>query len=454
MPPLPTTPTKVPIPTGTIVRMGVAATLCAVLLYLAMFWQPVPVIDPTDLGLAEPPLVAVPQIDHALLRKAQDQTREQRLFLEAEPLSHLLAQSLNVSDEAARALGRPQHMVPVAELRAAADEWRGRWLFYRGKVENLTGPRPGNPVPGYGIYEATLRLANGDAVLLAFSKTPGEGVHVGGWARAEGFLLKLRDVPFPTEVTEAPLLVCGELREDFQDWQPVRAIDPEQLAHVIDTQRDGDRIEPSTDSWRTIDEDQALPLWHLGAFARDGDQRTPQQWRQVQALNAQEVWDAFKQDAVDRGTPMRVLGTLASLRTVAAHPNPAGIAEWTEAWLQLRDLGGKTIPIWVPKEVHVPLGSSLEVRGFYYRRRAYESRRGQQYWTPLFVAADLDLFVFDPGNGMKQIGLIAMPCALALIAGMFWSHRREARRSLAGEAALTARRRRRREKADATPNAT
>ncbi len=435
-----------------VARFVAAGLLMAVLLYMALFWQPVPTtIDPTDVGPMEP-LVAVPEIDTQLLAQAKDSTREERLFLEAEPLSHLLAQSLNVSEDAGRALGIPHQMISHSELAADPARWRGRWLFYRGKVEELAGPRPGHPVPGYSIYEATLRLRDGSAVLFAFSKPPGEGVHVGGWARVDGYLMKLRDVAYPQDLQSVPLLVGPRLREDYEDWAPVKQLDHERLAAVIDTQRTGDQIEPSTDSWRTIDEDQATPLWHLGAFARDGDARTPEQWRQVPALNAQEAWDAFKKDRVERGMPMRILGMLASRRTIAARPNPAGIEEWTEAWLQVRDLGGKTIPVWVPKEVTVPLGTSLEVRGYYYRRLAYEGRQGKQYWTPLFVAADLDLFIWQSGRGAKEIGTIAILASIALIGLAMWSQRREAKRSAAAEDALVERRRRRRDKSVAAPN--
>lgn len=446
MPPPPTAPPSPLLPRGAVLRLGFAATLVAALLYLVLFWQPTTPIDPTDLALPEPPLIAVPQIDNHLLEQARDSTREQRLFLEAEPLSHLLAQSLNVSDDAGQALGMPDQMVSIEELQDSPGAWRGRWLFYRGTVEELTGPRPGNPVPGYGIYEATLRLRDGGRVLFAFSRPPGEGVHVGGWARAEGYLLKLRDVTFPIELQKVPLLVGASLREDYADWQPVTALDPDKLSQVIDVQRDGDRIEVSSDSWRTIDEDQSLALWHLGAYARDAAPRTLAQWRQVPALASQDILDQFRRNEVERGTPLRVMGMLVTSRTIRAQPNPAGIERWTEAWVQVRDLGGRTIPVWVPKATNQPIGSSLEVRGYYYRRYSYETRRGVQLWTPLFVAADLDLFVFDPSTGIKEVGVWALGGMVVLLLLAFWGQRRERLRTQRHEDAMSARRRQRRTK--------
>ncbi|MGE3173950.1 MAG: hypothetical protein AB7O97_15095 [Planctomycetota bacterium] len=445
MPQSPPVPPQPLIPRGAAIRLGLAATLVAALLYVVVFWQPPKPTTPVDLT-PEPPLVAVPQLDSALLQKAKDATREDRLFLEAEPFSHLLAQALNVSEEAGRALGMPKTMVPVDDLRADPDAWRGRWLFYRGKVEDLTGPRPGHPVPGYGIYEATLKLASGERVLFAFSQPPGEGVHPGGWARAEGYVLKLRDIAYPQDLQRAPLLVGSQLREDYEDWQPVRELDGDKLSHILDVRREGDEIVTSNDSWRTLDVDQALALWHLGAYARDVAPKSFEEWRRVPALASQTIWQLFRTDSVERGTPFRVMGMLVGLRTVRARPNPAGIEEWTEAWVQVRDLGGKTIPIWVPRSVTQPLGASLEVRSYYYRRYAYESRDGQQHWVPLFVAADLEPFVFDAGTGMQQIGWIALGGMSLLVALALWGQRRERARVRGQEDALAARRRQRREK--------
>jgi hypothetical protein len=112
----------------------------------------------------------------------------------------------------------------------------------------------------------------------------------------------------------------------------------------------------------------------------------------------------------------------------------------------VRDLAGKTIPVWVPKAVSMPLGADVEVRGYYLRRYSYESYRGQQYWTPLFVAADIDPYVFGAGAGMRTIGPIALGATVLMVVLVYFAQRRERRRSLNQEDALTARRRRRRER--------
>jgi hypothetical protein len=71
---------------------------------------------------------------------------------------------------------------------------------------------------------------------------------------------------------------------------------------------------------------QSKALWHLGAYARDAAAMTKEQWRAVPPLNAQEIWESFKKNEVTRGTPMRILGTLAkSLRASGARWGVAAI---------------------------------------------------------------------------------------------------------------------------------
>jgi hypothetical protein len=435
------------------VRLAFTAILMAGLAYVVFFWQPKAPIDTSEFSEQEPMHVDVPQLDQAILAQARDGTREERLFLEREPLRHLLEKSLNVSPPVALELGMPEEPVPLAELRAHPGSYHGRWLWYRGTVEDLSGPKPGHPVAGYQIWEATLRLPDGDLVLHTFTHPPGEGVRVGGFARAEGFLLKLRDLTVPRDVQQAPLLVGASLLRDYEYWGPVAQLEPERFLRIIDARIEGDRYETTQDAWRSIDQDQAEPLWHLGAYARDHAAATLTEWRRVPALNAHDTWSAFKDNAVPRGTPMRVLGTLVKTRKIAAEPNPAMIKRWTEAWVQVADLNGKTIPFWIPKEASLPIGTDVELRGYYFRRFAYESRRGQTYWTPLFVAADLEKFEMRLGPVLREVTWIAFACVALLIAFALWNARGERRRTAQFEAELTERRRRRRLRAAPTGGA-
>jgi hypothetical protein len=388
-------------------------------------------------------VVRVPVLDTQVLAGAHDATREQRLLLEPEPLRHLLQQAIDVGPTVAAALGMPDRMVPVPELRAQAEQWKRRWLFYEGVVEDLAGPRDGNPVPGYGIHEVTIRLADGNAALAAFSLPPDESIHRGSWVRIEGYLLKLRDTTYPRPIDQAPMLVGREIQPDFEDWRPVHALLPDILAKVDDKSE-----WPQDPMWRDLEEDQAEPLWHLGAFVRDtGSERSLADWRKLGTLNAHDLHDKLIERQIDRGTPLRVFGTLIRRKTIAAPANPAGIAYWTEAWLQVREYGGSLVPIWVPKRVgELPLRANLEVRGHYYRWLAYETTSGERRKAPLFVAADLDLYELETSTTMRTIGVwLGGLTALFLIA-ILWHQRRTARASIAHARDLDARRRRRRER--------
>jgi hypothetical protein len=433
------------LPRGAAVRLGLLAALAAGLGYLVWFWQP-PLAD-AGVARGEDPQAQVraPTPDPEILAQVRDDSRSARLQLEASPLQHLLERALDVSPAAAQALRMPEQPVPLAELRAHAANWRGHWLGYRGKIVDLSGPRPGHPIANYGIYEATLQLDDGGEVVFLFSRPP-EPLAVGSVARAEGFLLKLRDTTVPRERSEVPLLVGGGLQRDFAPWGKVTALDADVLRHVVDTERAGDLVETAHEAWRTLDEDQEQPLWHLAAFARDTEGSAATDWVRAPLLDREGAWPQFTRDAVARGTPMRVQGIVAELRRRQALPNPAHVQQWTEVWLQVAELGGKTVPVWIPAAVRAEVGAGVRARAFYYRRFAYESRgNGQQQWTPLFVAAGLDPVAVDAGAGMRQFGWFALGGLALLTALAYLTNRQLQRASAAHEAALAERRRRRRQ---------
>ena len=186
-----------------------------------------------DIGAATE--TVVPSLDHQILALARDSTREERLLLEAEPLRQLLAKAIDVGPSVAAALGMPETPVPVADIRQDITRHRGRWLFYEGQLEQLSGPREGHPIRDYGIHEATVRLSDGEAALAAFSIKPDAAIKVGGWVRIEGYLLKLVDTTYPAEIKAAPLLVGRAIQRDYADWPPVRDLDNELLRKVDDS---------------------------------------------------------------------------------------------------------------------------------------------------------------------------------------------------------------------------
>lgn len=373
-----------------------------------------------------PAAIAVPSLDAKILALADDSDHARRLVLEPEPLRHLLEQSIDVGPTVAEALGRPEEPVPLADLRADPQRWRGRWLFYEGELEYLSGPREGHPNQGRSIYEATLRLRSGDAAMFTFSLPPPTDVKLGSWVRAEGFLWKLRDTTYPTAIDRAPLLVGRELQRDYEKWGPVTTLDTALLATVDDAS-----FALGAPLFRTIEADQCEALWHLAAYVRDtAAARTAAEWREAGTLNT-DHHEALRKGRIARGTPMRIYGSLILRRTIEAPANPAGVEDWTTAWVQVREYGGQLVPIWVPKRVaDLPDRCQLEIRAHFYRWSIYEAEK-DKYWTPLFVAADLAPYELHVGRTMDGIGLVLGAVAVCFLGIVVWRQRRH--HSLADE---------------------
>ena len=398
--------------------------------------------------------VTVPALDDEILAKTRDSTRQDRLLIEKGPLAHLLAEALDVGPSVAAALDMPSEMVPVAEVRAAIDTWRHRWLYYEGALTQLSGPKGGHPVDGYSVFEATVRLADGESVFAAFSMPPStkaetsESIAVGDWVRVEGYLMKLRDTSYPAKIEESPLLVGRSIEQDYEDWPAVEELDAAMLQGLRD-----DTLWPGDLAWRGVEEDQTEALWHLGAFARDtADQWTLADWRKIEPLSVAEPYDRLVNGDVGRGEPMRIFGTLIRRRTVAAPANPANIRYWTTAWIQASSFGGHLIPVWVPGKVdELPMRAQLEVRGFYYRWYVYDGQGGTRYRVPLFIAADLDEFDLNTKEQMRSIHIGIGCAALLLLIGLLWGQRSAHKSSLQHTREMNARRRRRLQAAAARP---
>jgi hypothetical protein len=348
----------------------------------------------------------------------------------------------------AKGLGMPDKPIDIAEVRAAPDHMRGRWLCYKGRIEELNGPRRGHPMEqdGYSIYEATLLLDSGERVLFAFSMPPGAGIAKGSYAMVSGFLLMLRDTTFPTAIEAAPLLVGRAIVRAYADWPPVTQLDPAQLGELTDGELVDGKYVPNSAAYRGLEEEQDIPLWHLAAYARDNQRHWGQaEWRQQPAINSKQMWGDLQSGKIARGTPLRILGIVAKLpRTWEAAPNPAGIAHWTEVWVQVRDLGGKLFPVWVPDTVNVNIKDGLELRGWFYKRYAYEPLRGGEVRTAAFVASGLDLWHPGVDPMLHTIGIAIAAAITLLVLWVHFSQRKERARSAAVQDHLIDRRRKRR----------
>lgn len=428
-----------------LLKYGFLAVFAGALAYMSMFGggaRPAPTDVPVD-----PPIeVSVPILDTRILAQAKDKTREERLVIEPEPLRHLLEIAIDVSPAKAIAIGMPENQVPVAEVRQRIAELRGRWLWFKGELEELNGPREGHPVKGNSIYEATIRLPNDERAICEFSLPPDAALQLGSFVRIEGYLMKLRDTTYPRAIDRAPFLVGRGIQRDYADWGPVTALDPQVMAAVEDKDE-----YPGSQMWRDVEADQDTPLWHLAAYARDtAATRTLADWRKFVSLNIADTYDQFKQDKVARGQPMRVLGTLYVLDWVVAPPNPAGIRYWTQAFVQVRDFGGFLIPIWIPRKVtkeQVPLRTDVEVRGLFYRWHKYVTRENLKPRVPLFVAADIDPLVLESEGTMRTVALVIGIAIGALMLSLMFVQLRARRSADRHSRDMDLRRRKNRERA-------
>lgn len=421
-------------------RFAMAGVVVAAFLYAFTLLDSFEQVDNDPEHVLEK-FVAVPQLDEKLLSEARDGTRPQRLVLEPDSLRHLLAKSIDVGPTVAAALQIPDEMVAVETLRSETEKWRLRWLWYEGKLTQLSGPREGHPIDGYSVYEATLELEDGNSVVTSFSVEAKDKLTLGDWVRAEGYFFKLRDLTYPIKLDKIPMLIGRTIERDYEDWPEVTEVDSKLFEGFDDSSRHPDDL-----PFRTIEEDQGEILWHLGAFVRDtAAKRTLAQWRHVEPLSAGEPLTRLKNGAVARGEPMRVFGTLIRRQTIAAPANPANIKFWTAVWIQVHGFGGHIVPIWVPKKVaELPQRAQLEVRGHFYRWYVYDAK-ADRLRVPLFIAADLDLFELDTTGTMIDIGMWLGSIILILLILTIWGQRRTARSALEHSRKMDQRRRKRRE---------
>lgn len=424
------------------VRFAMAGVIAALFLYAFLMLNAVEQTNADPDRVLEK-IVRVPELNEKLLATTRDKSRSDRLLVDAEPLRHLLAKSIDVGPSVAAALQIPAEMVPVEELREHVDQWRHRWLWYEGKLTTLSGARKGHPIDGYSVYEAVIELEDGNSVMVAFSLEPKDKLKVGDWVRVEGYYFKLRDLTYPDKLDRVPMLVGRTIERDYEDWPKVTTLDQSLFEGLDDSS-----WWPTDLPAHTVEEDQTEILWHLGAFVRDtAEDRTFAEWRRIEPLSVAEPLDRLRAGEVARGEPMRIFGTLIRRSTIAAPANPANIKFWTTAWLQVHSFGGHLIPIWVPKKVgKLPMQAQLEVRGFYYRWFIYDGAEAR-FKAPLFVAADLDLFEIDADETMQEIGVWLGSILSALLIVIFWSQRRSSRSALKHSQHIDERRRKRRERA-------
>lgn len=433
--------------------------LLSVSVFLAFIYDP---LNPGGLGL-EPPIiehrVETPELDPEILDQIEDGDRLSRLVVEAVPLSHLLEKSLQVVPSVAKALGLSKDPIPMARLRANPDAFRGHYLGYGGILRYLSPGREGHPIDGYQIREGWIETDDGEPVLFYISgssSTRRPSPEVGEYVRVEGFFMKLRDKHLPDEVNQAPLLVGPEIYPDYKLWDPVENLDPTILAGIEDgTYADGE-WSGFAEMENYLLDSQDIPLWHLTSYVLNQQERiSPAAWMEIEPIASKEAFDQFRRSTPSsrnelRGQPHRILGSFIQGRTHEVAANPLGIEAWTEAWVQVRDIGGQLLPVWIPKRLQgLQRNALINCRAFFYRLMAYEALEGDFLYVPLFIASDLHKLEPRPEHpivGIMKIVVVVVVGGIMLI--FFSMSRRMKIQRIDHEQSMILRRRRRREKSD------
>lgn len=434
-----------------IVFMGV---LLAGFAYAVFFYRPAgnaPEVSPV---ITEK--IPIPELDRALLGQVRDATRNDRIPVEREPLAHLLQKSLQVVPAVARALGMPDEPLPLDVLRANPGANRGRYLWYKGELESVSQGREGHPVPGYAIFEARIKTAEGEQVLFDFSVPPPEDLKVGDWVRVEGFFLKLRDAHFPVPLNQAPLLVGPELLPAYPDWKAVETLDPAVLGKIKDGVRENGVDVDLQAAPTRLPYSQDVPLFHMASYAvhRLGT-LTPADVAALPAFDTGDQWNSILRGEVPRGTPFRLAGIFCRAHVIEAKANPLGIENWSEVWLYARGFAQRPFAVWLPKHVgEWSHSDTARCVGYFFKRYVVEGGDGKPHLCPLFVAADLERVDFNPLAASKRIGLVIGGITAVLILIFFALARRDRRDADSHEESLVQRRRRRRAGRASVANAT
>ncbi len=436
-------------------------TLLGLTVFLAFFYNPPTATQERDPAPILKDDTPPPELDPAILARIHDETRTNRLTIEQEALEHLLEKSLRVTPTISEKLGLPAEPVPIAQLRGSPGKYRGRYLWYKGELDYLSKSKPGHPVRNYEIREGRMKTEDGNFVLFYISLPPDEGLKIGDWVRVEGFFLKLRDTNLPTKLDLAPVLVGPEVMRSHADWDAVEALDPSVLARVEDGILENGELQDEQDMRLTLDESQDVPLWHLTSYARSQAKPFTTDLREaIPAFVTRDQWRECESGRTPKGTPFRLLGTLQMWRTMPAKNNPLHIEHWSEAWIQCRDLGGRTIPVWVPEPVGEGWlrGQAVEIHAYFFKRYLYtgldpeglQFQRRKDYYAPIFVASAITKYDLPKDILTNQITIAFSSLIIIVIIVFLVSSLRDRKRSLAFESELVERRRKRRSRTSET----
>ncbi len=377
------------------------------------------------------------------IAEARDATPQERRRPDVELLTQLL-------DLVREPLVAESQALTVDLLRDDPFEFRGRVFSVRGRVVDLRVADPANPV----ATAHTLIIDVGARSPLVFitARSPA-GVERGSRVQAAAYFVKLRDQEGPPRLDRAPLLVGDRVSPSYIDWQSQTKLDPKlmALAHPGSWDAKEERFSHTGDMHKGVLDSQAVPLWHLASYVLSREAETSARplattGELVSALVSRSQLNAIKLGHMAPGSAQRLIGEFSEARRVEVGANPLGVEVWTEVFLKLGDLGGKIIPIWIPKQIDTDwkTGELVDVGAYYYRGYAYVAADDSVRWTPVFVAAGLQRFVLpEPSFADSLLSWSLLAAAIGLLVFFVVLSRRDRSGRAAHEKAMVRRRRQR-----------
>ena len=371
-------------------------------------------LDPVNVPAAiEAEPLAV--VDVAKLADVRDATAAERARVEPEALQHLLRQA-----------GRLIYgdLDKLGQQRGDWEELVRRGVDLRGQPFDVLGTLrwfEQELIDGYLQVWCEVEDLDGRswafvAVTEPYALTVGQVVHVGG------FFMKAHELLRPDgSQTTAPLLIGDEILPSDFPIDAVTELDLDLIAGVRD---------------RTIAQASAPlespPLWHLLSYTATVDDDTyfaagpPGEVLPTELLQHPDAW---------RSTPVSVTGVLYYMTETPLGPrgeNPLGIPFGWDLWVSDNRAGGTGTMrmLTLDKPADVQAGDIVTVTGLFFRRYAFENKRGQPHMASVLVPRTVTRFVPAPNTLSPVllnivIGLVAV--IVSLIAFAQWKDGKRAK---------------------------
>ena len=403
---------------------------------------------PTNLAAQEESVYTMPFEDHQVLETILDATDDQRLALSGEALDSLLKYSVILGPRNYDALGaRGLTSEVAAEFEATPSELRLDPLRVRGRLVWL-GASSTQDVAVGERHLAAVELEEGGFAHLAFMRPT--DLTIGEFVRLDGLFLQMYSGMADGELRGGPLVVGRQLRPSFATTEVLAHQD---LVELL-------REEVRDDS---VGEQQGEPheaLWQLMSFAALGADDID--WAAAPELDNEALALMSNDGTFFRGQPFRlaVCQNLAtwtevtgenSLRLDRISRGWIGNTTWKEPapvvqFISPMDLGD----LQDRKTNRLVTGKAFFLKNVHYTRSDGKSTA----LAPLFVVAELELFVPVPNRTPEFVLLAVLVGTILMIVMIFFLVRADSRSSRELQMEMMRRRRERRareEQSEATP---